>query len=45
MTAAFTRRPEHLKILARSLSNKAGNELDKVSPIVECFVIDWTAAC
>jgi hypothetical protein len=29
----------------RSLSDKACDESDEISPVVECFVIDWTAAC
>jgi hypothetical protein len=29
----------------RSLSDKACDESDEISPVVECFVIDRTAAC
>jgi len=45
MTAAFIRRAGHRKISARSLSDKACDESDEISPVVQCFVIDWTAAC
>jgi len=29
----------------RNLSDEACDELDEISPVVQCFVIDWTAAC
>jgi hypothetical protein len=43
--AAFKRRVGHGRFSARSLSDKAGDESDEISPVVECFVIDWTTAC
>src|ERR1700758_4195471 len=45
MMAAFIGRTGIGKLSARSLSDKACDESDEISAVVECFVIDWTAAC
>src|SRR5258707_4844817 len=29
----------------RNLSDQSGHELDEISPVMQLFVIDWTAAC
>ena len=33
------------RLSARSLSDQARYELDQISAVVKCFVVDWTSAC